>query len=268
MKKNNKKAFTLLEMIVYIGLLIIASAFVISTFFWGIRQYESSSLMTEETHNIANAQIFLKKALENIDNVLLLKHKKINSHIISWDTDVTIDHNYFNQKKFSLSDLTTCWFVSNDDYDLVAYSSKDNLDPIILWVIKGFTSSWREYRQLAIYKYYSITSERSKILWDILNWNITSFINSRWKYQTDWFNAYKCDKNNWFLLPISNKSYIDQEFDFKYTSFLKRFKVVSTNRNSNIKYWNWLTEIQLEWETINKTLARTKYQFFSKMYIR
>jgi len=83
MKKNNKKAFTLLEMIVYIGLLIIASAFVISTFFWGIRQYESSSLMTEETHNIANAQIFLKKALENIDNVLLLKHKKINSHIIS-----------------------------------------------------------------------------------------------------------------------------------------------------------------------------------------
>lgn len=268
MKKINKKWFTLLEMIVYIWLLIVASIFIVTTFFWWIKQYENSTRVTEEIHNISNAQIFLKKALENIDNVLLLSHESDNSNIISWDADMTIDWNYLNQYKFSISDLNNCWFVNDENYDLVAYSSKDNLDPIVVWVIKWFTASWREYRQLAIYKYYSIMSERPKILWDLTNWNISTFVDSKWKYKSDWLNSYKCNKNNWFLLPISNKSYIDQEFDFNYTSFLKRFKVVTTTRDDNIKYWNGLTEIQLEWETIDKTISRTKYQFFTKMYIR
>jgi len=267
MRKNNKKWFTLIEMIVYTWILIIGSIFVITVFFWGVKQFENSTLNTEEIHNIANAQIFLKKALENIDNVVLLRHKAVNSNIITWDVDINIDGTIFNKKQFLISDIISkCWFIVNDDYDLIAYSSKDNLDPIIIWVIWDTTKTSRPYHQLAIYKYYSTTSEKAKILWDKNAWRISSYINSKWNYETEWLTSYKCNKNNWFLLPISNKFYPDMENNFKYTSYLKRFKVISTGINDNNKYWNWLTEIQLEWESINNTIARTKYQYFSKIY--
>lgn len=266
MIKNNKW-FTLLEMIIYFWVFAFASIFIIAAFSWGVKVNKNSNLTIQEFQNINTSYLYVKKILENANNVLLISHNNNNSWIENDITSYTIDNKYYNQHLFSLSELQNeCNFISNQDYDIVAFTSKDDLDPIIIWVINNNDENGRNYYQLAIYKYYSILTEKSKILNDILNWWnwINNFIDTRWLLKTDWLNSYKCDINNWHLIPIWTKYYPDEDYDYTTTSFLKRFKVITTDVNENIKYWNGFIEILFEWESRNELRWRIKYQLLTK----
>ena len=267
MRIKNKKWFTLFELVIYVWILIIWTLLISSVFVRGVAKYQESWLLNEQLHNVNNIETILKKSVANIDNVILKYHKAANSKLTWVDSDKTLDNIYYNNHLFTLDELrTTCWFVTNEDYDLIAFSSTDGYDPVIVWVIERSTDTGRNYRQLAVYKYYSTVTERSKILWDKIAWRISTFVNTKWEYETEGLTAYKCNIDNWFLIPISTKYYYDDEFDFSFTSFLKRFKADATNRTNNIKYWIGIARMVFSWESRDKTIWNIKHQYFTKKF--
>ena len=270
MRNSNKKWVTLLEMVIYLGILSIASVTLIAILMSGIKHNVKTTLFLEQTRNIATSQKHLLKATENINDVLLLSHKKVGTHISSIN-DITIGAAFLNQKQFNLWDLqVNCGFIKNNDYDLVAFSSKDNLDPIVIGVIADTTSSWRAYYQLAIYKYYSLYFEKDRIEQDKRDGNISNYIDSEWQYITEGLTSYKCNKDNGFITPISSKFYIDEQYDYTSTTFLSKFKVIPYIKTNSIdeiqKYGVGLVEIELDWETRDGERSSTVYHSFSRTF--
>ena len=267
---NNKKWVTLLETILYLWIFMVALTLLFAIVISVIKINKNTNLSLLTMSNMTNANIYLEKWLSNINNILLLEHKNINTTIWSnlINTDLTIDNKYFNQYNFTLAHLKTqCWFISNNDYDLVAFTSRTSLDPIVLWVIEKESASWRKYHQLALYSYRS-NKDLELIRGDILAWHLTSFLDLKWRYKSEWLSNWKCNQDNWFIIPISSKFYLDQNNTPEYSTTLKWFKVI-TEKDAELnipRYWHWYLEFQLIWDKREELKWKTIYQVYSKSF--
>lgn len=266
--KVNKRWVTLIEMIIYMWIFIIAVLIMFAVVVSMLKVNNNTNLSIKLASNITNSQIYLDKALENINNVLLVYHKDTNTFLsknILW-TDLTQDTKYFNQHEFTLSELSTqCDFIINDEYDLIAFTSRNSLDPIVVGVIEKESETWRKYRQLAIYSYRSLQNIE-QIRWDVLNWNISDFIDNNWRYISEGLTPWKCDINNGFLIPISSKYFIDEESVPENYVNLKYFKVVVEDLSNIIKYWHSLVEFSLVFEKVEWEKGNLFFQEVSKLF--
>lgn len=265
----NRKWITLIEVILYMWIFMVAILLLFAIVDSVIKINKNTNLSLLTMSNMTNANIYLEKSLANINNILLLEHKNVNTTIGRnlINTDLTIDNKYFNQFNFTLDHIKSqCKFITDDNFDLVAFTSKSNLDPIIVGVIERTSDSWRIYRQLAVYSYRN-NKDLELIRWDILSGHLTSFLDIKGRFKSEGLSSRKCDPNNGFLIPISSKFFVDQENIPEYQTTLKAFKVITESNTQNIsRYWNWYIELQLIWNKTEGLKGKTLYQVYSKSF--
>lgn len=255
MQKRSYTAFTLLELIIYIGLLLMALSIILYTINLGLRANDTSGLFLERSRNVASAERYISKATENISDYLIVSGEQSQAS--------------FNGYNFTLTHIINqCNFVVEDRYNLIAFTTYDSLDPTIIGVIQGERDG-REYRQLAIYRYYSTYSELERIKQDYEAGRILNYVDSTTGgFRTEGLTPYKCNPDNGFLMPISSKLYIDNVADRRYANSLHHFLVIPyafANRDiSRVR----LVEMQLGWESRIDNNATIINQVFSRNFMK
>jgi len=263
----NKKGAMLIELILYTGIVLVSIVLVFSMLISFKKLNSNLNLDVSLMSNITNSEIYLNKALNSVNNILILYHKNTNINMETpiLNNDLEINNKYFNQYEFSLTNFKNkCWFIINDKYDLVAFTSKKTIDPIIVGVIERTTDSGRKYEQLAIYSYRNIND--MNLIKEDFSTGLNNYIDKNWRYKTWWLTDWKCDINNWFLIPISSKNFLDLDKEAGPYFKLESLKIFTDSTPEEIKrYWNWLVEFHLTWEKRKDLSSKYFYQTLTKI---
>jgi len=265
--KNNKKAFTLLELILYTTIFILSSVIITTLFKDSFSQNQKSSMNIEFLKNVSSAEKYLRKASENVNGIVLISHKDDNTVTDTTFWDINVSNNSYNGYNYTLAELRdTCGFIINDNFDIVALKTVDWLDPVIIGVIEKETGTGRKYTQLAIYKYYSLFSQEEKIEDDMEAGVISPYLING-QYVSSGLNLYKCNLENGYLLEVSSKNYTDYILDYDYAVHLNTFKVLPYwLQDTSEGYTAGLIEYELGWVLAEKDVRRIIYQTISKVF--